>query len=197
MSRYYDKVYKLPVWVVVDLTEKDSAALIDRLLEEKRAHYQVWPSKSFVDTVQELGRKGWSHMTGQPKPFNMDPNFLAAAASRHAKNVFGETAVLPGTQDNQYSLGVNRRVERDSDYERIFNDVLTLEQDISLSCLFGLAKPKCPVYISDTSTGKDIVNRISTKMLTISKNDGTISMKGRKIDELYSQLLKEIEKATT
>ncbi|CAB5220842.1 hypothetical protein UFOVP244_44 [uncultured Caudovirales phage] len=195
MSYYYDRVHRVPVWVVVDLPEKEAGILIDQLLDERLAHYQVWPSKSFVDTIHELGRKGWSHLTGQPKPFNIDPGFLGVAAARHVKNVFGENAVLPGTQEQTYAQGVNRRIEKDRDYEALFNDVLALEQDVSLSHLFGLATPKSSVYVSDATTRKDIVNRITNNTLTVSKNDGTISLKGKKIEEVYAQLKAEIAKA--
>lgn len=194
MTAIYDRPFRVPVWLIIDLAPKKANELIERLVEEDGAYYQAWPARSFIDTLKELGRKGWSHMVDQKKPFTLDTHFLAVAVARHVKNVFGETTMLSGTHERPYQH-LNRRIEKDSDFERLFNDVLANEQDVALSQIFGLAKPQAQVYVTDGNVNRFLVNRLAGKTLTVSETDGNVNVKGKKLEEAYDLICKELEKA--
>lgn len=195
MADFYDRVHRVPVWVVIDLGSKKSAELTEQLVENDGAFFQPWPARSLIDTVKELGRKGWNHVVSQKYPFTVDVNFVAVAVTRHLKNVFGENAILPGTHDKPYQQALNRRILTVADWERLCNDVLLLEQDVSLSQVFGMASPKAQVYISDRSANLQLVQKLAGKVLTVRDTDGTINAKGLKTEEIYPLVAKAIEEA--
>ena len=193
MATLYDRIYRVPVWVVLDLPKKTSATIIEKLIEDGVFH-QEWPSKTFLTTVKEMGTKGWSHITSQKKPFNLDTNFLSVAASKHVKEVFGENTLLSGHGEKPYQQ-LPRRIETDADYITVFNAVLANEGDIALSQVFGLATPKAKVYVTEGNSNRQTITRIASKTLTVSETDGNIVVKGKKVDEIYDIIIKEIENA--
>lgn len=193
MSVIYDRTFRVPVWVVLDLPKKTNQALVERLCEDG-VYHQQWPARTFINTVKDLGNKGWKHVVDQPKPFNLDVNFLAFATATHIRNTFGENVLMAGNSEVPFQH-LNRRIQQDSDYETVFNTVLANERDVSLSQIFGLAELKTKVYVTESPVNKHLIGRLAGKTLTVSETDGTIIVKGKKPDEIYDIIVKEIEKA--
>ncbi len=193
MATIYDRAYKVPAWVVIDLPAKKVEAVIEALVEEHGCHEQYWPANSFVDTVKELGRNGWPHIVNQAKPFVVDISFLGVAVSRHLKNFFGENTILPGSPERPWQHVLNRKVEADADYARIFNDVLRNERPVVLSQVFDVGKPKSKVYVTGPQCDRDLVAKLSDRMITVADSDATLNVKGKKVEEIVAAIVQELE----
>lgn len=193
MGEYYNQVYRIPVWVVLDLNE-ELAADMTNYLTDLGGYFQEWPGKTFINTVEAMKNSGWSHAMGLPMPYRFSDHALTVAMVRHVQTLFGLNTLLSGTPNRPYHLAVDRVIKDDSDYQKMFDQALALEQPINLSQIFGLAKPKAKVYISSAPVSLDIISKISDNVITIGRGGGnTINSVGKDIEKLKEILDKEIE----
>lgn len=171
MSHFYNRPYKVPVWIVLNnLGPKRTDSIISQVIAEG-GFEQPWPANSFVNTLNKMNVNGWKHVLGQKKPFILDVNFVPVAVTKHLQEMFGASVYLTGTHARPYQQALNRKVEKDEDYARIFNDVMALEQDVELSRIFGLANPKSRVYISEGPVKKELLDRIADQVITVGTGD--------------------------
>jgi len=185
MANYYDRPHKIPVWVVLDLKDKNME-VSDNLMADG-AFILQWPSQTFANTVKLMGNRGWKHITEQPFPYFVDIQFIALALSTHIKSVFGENTKLTGGETRSYSQAINRQVKSDDDFRRIFEEALGLETDISLSQVFDTATPKegSKVYVSFAPVDLSIARRLTENLIVVGSGlDATVNVKGKKSNEV-------------
>jgi hypothetical protein len=190
---YYDKTHKVPVWLVVDLAEEKTNALVAALSEDG-AHVQEWPSSSFASTVKSMSRLGWSHIVDTPYPKRVPVEFLSVAASKHIKSIFGENVIF-GRPTVPYQHALDRAANTEADLEKIFNAMLGLEEDIGISQIFDLINLKSKIYITsgDSSVAK-VVARVSDKVVTVGRGDGfVINVKNQKPEEIINTVREFID----
>jgi hypothetical protein len=188
----YNKVYKVPTWIVINLPKEKAQKVADEIAMGG-AHKVEWISNDFPITVNELARKGWSHEVDKKMPFKSSPDFLMVAASNHIKKS-GQNKSLSGTPDVPV-FKLNRTVSTGGDYVRIFDEILENEPAISLSHLFSvgelchLANNKKQTFVSVGPVSEKALQKISDRVITVNVAENGIEIKGCPIDDkLYEAL---------
>ena len=170
MSIIYNKVYKVPAWVVVS-GPKDTAKLVSKAFTVLGAAEIKWIADTFPMTVVSLATRGWSHEVNKQMPFFMNPDFLNVAASAHVKQ-YGLNKNLTGISANSMS-NIDRKITSGDDYVRIFNDVLCNESTMALSHLFSIAeqcygeRENIKVFVTAGQIPQNILQRLAERVITI------------------------------
>jgi DNA integrity scanning protein DisA with diadenylate cyclase activity len=192
MASYYNQGVKVPVWIVTDLPENEATALEDALHQDG-AVVMEWPSHSFMTTVHEMGKQGWRHVTGKEKPFTVDVNFVSVAAAKHVKTLFGPQAMMTGSHARPYQQALNRKIETEDDYRRIFDEVLALEGETELSNIFQMASRRSAVYISRAPVPSAVVSKLCQNVLTVGEQNCRVSSKGMSVEDLVEAVRTEVD----
>lgn len=190
----YNQAYKVPVWVVIKAETNTESERIALDFVAADARHVVWPASTFPVTVNELGKRGWAHEVNQPFPLFMSVNFLMFAISKHLDANLGSTKRLSGNATQSYST-LDRKIERDNDYARLFNDVIGLENDISLSYLFDIAKicyenrEKTRVFVTTGDVPIKLLQKISDRVITIGDAGSDVVVTGRDVSEVAMEAI--------
>ena len=195
MSLIYNRVYKVPAWVTVDLDKSTATPIIDAF-KELGAHTVFWMANTFPVTISLLGSRGWGHEVNKTMPFFANQDFLNFAVAHHIKGL-GLNKNLTGQSANVMS-SINRRVESTDDYARIFNDLLISESDIALSRLLSIGelcygeREKVKVFISINDVPKNILQRLSDRVITIGGEGSDLLLPQQitqdSVDDIVSQV---------
>ena len=191
MADYYNQGVKIPVWVVSALPDEEATAL-EAALAEDGAHVLEWPAHSFLTTVHELGKQGWKHVVGQKKPFSVDVSFVSVAAAKHVKNCFGSSAMLTGSHSRPYQQSLNRVIETEDDYRRLFDEVLSLEGETELSQAFQLSSQRSMVYATRAPVASSVINKLARNILTVGPQDCNV-FQGKVDQELIEAVRTEVD----
>lgn len=199
-NMYYDRVYRVKVWVFLeDLPKKMSADLLD-FFEKAEARLVKWPAKSFKDTIYELKNKGWAHEFKPDSSGNtiISPQFLNLAFVTHLKKTNPQAVILNDFERPIYTI--DRRIDSDSDYERIFNEVASIFSSTSLSMVFMIGElchgphAQVKVFVSDEKAPNSVIKKIADNVITIKKDGGDINTKSLKTEEVIEKIINVIQK---
>lgn len=182
MSLIYNKVYRVPAWVIIK-SSKTTVKPLTKAFKDLGAHEVKWMSSTFPVTISILATQGWAHEVNKTMPFFATPDFLNYALARHIAG-FGLNKTLTGTTANAMN-SINRRVGSVDDYARIFNELITHESDISLSHLLAIGelchgeREQVKVFVSSDEVPKNIAQRLSDRVITLGGDgcDVTIASK--------------------
>jgi len=171
MSLIYNKLYKVPNWIVISIEDKKKAQDLLKKIQEEGALVVNWISEDFPITINEMSRKGWYHEVNKSMPFIMNTDFLMVAVTHHLKS-YGSNKTLSGTPEKPV-YSINRKITNGDDYVRIFNSVLENEPGITLSHLFNIGElchsdnSKVQSFVSIGAIPKNILQKISDRVITI------------------------------
>lgn len=195
MSMIYNKVYRVPAWLVISGNKSVSKVVITAF-KELGAHEVKWLASTFPATVSVLATQGWRHEVNKPMPFFVNPDFLNYALSQHIKG-FGFNKSLTGQSANAMSA-INRQVTSVNDYVRIFNDLIINESDIALSHLLSIGElchgehDKIKVFVSADGVPKNILQRLADRVITIGGAGSDVqlpaTLKHDDIDDVVGQV---------
>lgn len=195
MSFIYAKPYKVPMWVVID-TDRAAGEQISQELKDDGGLMIAWPAITFAATVKSLSLQGWAHETDRTMPFAIAKDFLVFAASKH----LGTTKRLSGSPTRPYHT-LNRTVSSEADYERLFNDLLDIEPDISLSNLFGIGEnchsdgKRYYVYVTLGNVPTNILHRLADRVITVGGAGSSVVVAGRDPAEVAEEVATKAEEA--
>ena len=194
MSQFYDRPFRVPVWVIVkDVGPRKTKNLISSVVS-LGAFYLKWPAQTFLSTIEHLGKNGWPHVVKQKKPFRLDSQFLAIAMQKHAQLTFGGSTTMTGMLERPYHQALDRTIKDDDSYRDLFEQALLLERDVGLSHLFGLATPRSRVYISEAPVNEQLISRLCDNLITVGEDDSfTVNIKDKKPEEAKELIDKAIE----
>ena len=189
MSLIYNRLYKVPAWIVVDLPKDVAKTLIEEF-KAAGAHEMRLIADSFPLTVNEMAGKGWAHEVHKPMPFNANPDFVFFSIAHHIKKL-GLNKTLSGTPEKPIST-LNRRIESGDDYVRLFNDVMSNEPPITLSHIFGIGElchqdgSSIKTFISCGPAPIKVLQKVSDRVITVGAGkDGLIVEGCDKEDVIY------------
>lgn len=191
MSVIYNKAYKVPSWVLVTSSDTGAEAVKD-FLYKNGALPVSWPGATFKDTVAELGKRGYAHEVRKDMPYQMSVRFLEVAIAKHIKEALGSNKMLSGAPSQPMHV-VNRTVKTEADFERIFNEVIQLEDSITLSHLFDVGSrcfgesTKYKVFYTVGDVPRNVLQRISDSVIVVGEG-GEIPTEGKKPVEVITAL---------
>ena len=199
MAMSYYKTFRVPFWVILDKTKK-SEKVMD-WFRGSEAKVQKWPAVNFKETLSAFKNKGWAHVFKE-KNIVIPPQLLAMAIGDHVKEY-----MTPFAQFDFLSLHrLNRELKKDSDYERIFNEVIGVQEPIVLSQTFQVAEtcfnessPSRPLlWITEDKCERSVISKIADNIVTIGEGAGfdlnIKSVKEDKIEEFLSNKMVDIFK---
>jgi hypothetical protein len=199
MSMIYDRAYKVPVWVVVDVAGADGDSILASFVE-REARVVDWPAKLFPVTVSKLASSGWSHEVNKPYPTIVGRDFLTFAVCRHLNDTLGSNIKLSGQPMQPYHT-LNRKIESGDDYVRLFNDVLALEPDFSLSHMFDIAKlcvqdiRKSQVFVTRGPAPIKVLQRIAGRVITVGGEGSDVVAAGRPVEATADEAIELVASA--
>ncbi|MEM4380504.1 MAG: hypothetical protein QXL01_07485, partial [Thermoplasmatales archaeon] len=173
MSQFYDRNYRVKVWVILDgLTKKKTKMLLD-WFKEAEAHIVQWPAKTFKDTLEELKSRGWTHIFEKDSAGKiiLPSQFLNIAFLEHLRKTNPVTMMSNIVTKPVHYL--NREVLNDNDYERIFNDMMGIFEPQYISFVFNIGKlchfddKQVKVFVSEGPAPKNVLASISENLITI------------------------------
>lgn len=171
MSIIYNRLYKVPNWIVLNLDDEKKAQDLVEKFKKEGVHEVKWISKEFPITINEMARKGWWHEVNKPMPFIANVDFLMVAITQHIKK-YGLSKTLSGTPEKSVA-SINRKIINGDDYVRIFNAVLENEPDVTLSHIFGIGelcntdRSKIQTFITIGPVAKKVLQKVSDRVITI------------------------------
>lgn len=189
MTTFYDRIFKVPVWVQI----KNGNTDIGEQLKADGADQIDWPSKTFINTVKQLHKRGWGHMD-KPYPFIVSLDFLSLAAGEHKRTAFGQERNPIARPNRTYSQSLDRNVTCDADYERIFNAIMYLEDTAVLSYLFNIGDrchvntKKSKVFFTYDSSENIILSRLAENVIVVDGAGETPEEKEKMIEDLYQKI---------
>lgn len=128
----YHKVERVPMWFVVGDTKHQEKVV--KWLEEAEALHREWPSIYFKPACMALKGRYKSMFAAEPVVFTKD--FIVRAATDAVRMISSRSTLnlnLPITR-------ISKIVKDDSDYTRIFDEILKLLQPIALSQMFQIGE---------------------------------------------------------
>lgn len=186
MSSSYYKMFKVPVWVLVQELSKQKTKVVLDWFRDSEALLQEWPANTYKDTVLGYANKGWRDYVqpGQILPAQL----VMMSATEHVKNTVGITSQLIYTSPVHR---LDRKMNKDEDYARLFNEILNSQQPIVLSQIFQVAershreRGNHVVWVTPAPAPKNILSILSDKVITVGEGDDCeINIAGVKIKEL-------------
>jgi hypothetical protein len=192
----YNTMYTVPVWIVLSLDQakEDEAAqylAIREALVGADAYEQPWPSASFKDTVKKLGGRGWRHAVKE-LPYIIDSHFLPVAVADHVKSFFDDSKSL-GQASRPWHQAIDRKISTEADYARIFNQVLAVEDPLSLSKLFDVGdkcygdRTRYYVFFSDSTAPKNVLRAIAANVIVVGPGSD-VDTRGRTTEEIVDDM---------
>ena len=182
MSMIYNRAFKVPSWVVINLPKDDSKLIVDAFTELGALNVK-WPASEFPVTVQEMAKRGWFSEVNQSRPFFISVDFLNVAVTQHLKK-FGENKTLSGTPDVPSSQ-LNRKINDDVDYVRLFNDIMDSETDVSLSHIFSIGEichatgyEQVKTFVSAGPVATKALQKVSDRVITIGYEGSDLDLTG-------------------
>jgi hypothetical protein len=204
MPMIYYKTFIVPMWVVV--SDNTKYRTIMRYFDQKHARLQEWPSLGFKETLLSFGKKGWSHVIpehsgDEPRPsFIVNPQLLMMAITEHIQKRFGPNTIVHFSYPTHR---LNRQIESDADYDRIFNEILSLQSPTALSQMFQVAErchqenaPRDLLWVTPAPCETKLLTRIANHVITIGEGqDYTINVTNiaaRQISEHLETFFKQL-----
>lgn len=187
MSIIYNRVYRVPVWVIVNLPA-DQAKEIVKAFDEHGALSVKWPDREFLNTVAGMGSQGWREEVTKERPFFVSVDFMKVAVKKHL-TVFGANKSLSGTPDSSWSR-MNRKIETDEDYVRLFNDIMSAEPDVLLSHLFSIGelchqagREQVKTFITVGPAPLKVLQKVSDNVITVGDSTCDINVTGEEVKD--------------
>lgn len=182
MSLIYNRLYKVPTWIVVNGNDQTNVSKFLQGLKTAGAHEITWLSKDFPITINEMSGRGWAHEVNKPMPFFANTDFLMVAITNHLKK-YGPNKTLSGTPNKPIS-SLNRVVKTGDDYVRIFNEVLANEPEVTLSHIFNVGelcyneRDNKKIFVSVGPVELKVLQKISDRVITIEANVDGLEIDG-------------------
>ena len=163
MSAYYDRPFPVDKWIIATgLTDKQKE-IFTKTMPKKGVTFMPWPSLFYKDEILSYTHLGYAEYI-KPYPFFLDINSLAIRAAQSLLRKYNQNSQLSGMP--LYHRQVNNKIENDEDYTRVMNEILTLNDEITLSQIFNLAENKDHTFVS-YDAHKPTIQKIATKIITI------------------------------
>jgi hypothetical protein len=190
MSELYEKVYKAKVWISID-TNKMSGSIIDAFVQ-MGAYNQIWPTETLQRTLDKMAKEGYYvPLKSTVFPRWATEELCESILFKHMSEIAGEAVfTLPM---ESYSSKLNRKVEKPEDFFRIFEDCLGMEDPLTLSRMFDLAKPKSLLYITHHGNS-DVLAKIAENFLTVGDKSSMISVGKKPITEIVAEIEEALPK---
>ena len=198
MPTIYNQTYKVPVWVVLNVPEPSLLENLKQYLVENGAVEQGWPSDSFITTVKSLASKGWDHVVKKP-PYTMDSTFATIALAEHTRRFFGPNKTLNLNADRPWYQTIDRNIRSDDDYRNLFNDIIYIQDPITLSHLFDIGNKcynnniKTKVFFTVGNVHRNLLQPITNNVIVVS-DGGDVTLSDdtlAKLDSTLDSLLKQ------
>ena len=190
MSELYEKVYKAKAWISVD-TNKQAAGIVDAFVQ-MGAYNQIWPTETLQKTLDKMAKEGYYiPIMSKVFPRWMTEEFCETLLRKHMSQLAGE-AVFSMPMES-YSGKLNRKVEKPEDFFRIFEDCLGMEDPLTLSRMFDLAKPKSLLYITHHGNS-DVLAKIAENFLTVGDKSCMISVGKKPLTEIVAEIEEALPK---
>jgi hypothetical protein len=166
MAFYYDRTFKVPMWALLGSSQKNNDVI--GWLKENGAVHVPWPN-GFQKTVMAFKYKGWRHEIKDTLPYVLNPQLLALAVIEHlnALNPYARVdATIPLHR-------LDRNIRSDDDYDRIFNDVLSIQSSLNISQIFKVGElchsgdKKHKIFVSELPVNMNSVIKVSDNIIKI------------------------------
>jgi len=148
------------------LTEKQKDVLT-KTMPKKGVTFMPWPAKFYKDEVFKYKDQGYAEAIQTP-PYFLDMNSLGIRAAMSLLKKYNEQAQLSGKP--MYHRFVNNRIEKDEDYEKMMNEMLALNDDITLSQIFNLAEKENEIYLSFDAY-LPVIQKLAKEIVTVGNGD--------------------------
>jgi len=201
MPMTYYKTFRVPYWVIV--YDNSKIRTIFSWFEKKDARIQEWPTRGFKDAVLSFKKQGWHHIfpKNPEDSFVLHPQLTMMAVEKHLKNIFGPTAVIQFTYPVHR---IERTIASDSDYTRIFNEVLALQSPIALSQIFQIAE-RCHndrpssreiLWITPAPCVENVLTVLSERVIRVGEGEGydldVSNIAAKQIPKFFEEKLTEL-----
>jgi hypothetical protein len=187
-SKNYEKLYKVPMWVVIDDSYKHANEL-KLALEEAKSRQILWPTTVLGEVIDKLKNIGYDKFfRDYPRPLS-DMVMIKLFTESCAKTLNPRCKDLNFT--DVYFPYSNEWVKSSSDYYTHLNDVLDKQDDILLSFIFDTKNSGTKVYWSNSDVNLNLIQRLSVNQMYVSnENYRTFSVKAL-MEEIEKQLSKQ------
>jgi len=173
MSMFYYKTMKVPMWIILNKTQKQNTIL--KWFQEAEANLQPWPSATFKDTLLAFRNKGWRKFLPTDGEYVLNPQLLAVAATEHVKKTLGVTSQIAFRVPTHHA---NRTITNDDSYARVFDDLLLNQAGINLSQMFQVGE-KChregrknySLFVTEAPCNRNVLTSIADRVITIGETD--------------------------
>jgi hypothetical protein len=172
MAQIYYKTFKVPTWIIIDLTDAKKKKMVKDWLNESGAREQYWPSNDFNETLDQMRSKGHTVDYEGKVPLHRDT--IIVAATEHIKKLDPVAKILTpiGTTT------VNRFLKSKDDATAIFDKILELQTPTILSFCFRVAE-KChkpngeneKAWFTEVPCNASLISKISDRVVTIGEGE--------------------------
>ena len=192
MSFVYGKPYKVPVWISIDGKLGQKGQQIIDLLKPYEPYIVAWPADTFHLTIKALASQGWHHETRRQRPFAANKDFIMVAVTKHLKGKH-----LSGSPTQAYHT-LNRNIEVDGDYNRLFNQILDIEPSISLCQVFDIGalchndgKQK-KVFLTFGAPPTNILQRLADRVITVGEEGAEVVTSERTPEDVTKEVVTKV-----
>lgn len=197
MGMSYYKVFRVPFWGILDKTSKNKEII--EWFKTAEARIQPWPGNGFKDKLESFAKQGWAHVWKE-KTVLIPPQLLARALEEYVRETMSP---FVNVQFNAVHR-IDRVIRKDSDYEKIFNEILNMQDPITSSQMFQVGeichdenrRVRPQLWLTETPCDKVVISKIAERVFTIG-NDASCdinvkSVKADKIDEFLNKKMVEL-----
>jgi hypothetical protein len=168
----YNRAFKVPTWVVLGSMSKNRAKAVSEFFNEAGARYQEWPANLYPEALLNYRNKGYADALPE-YPFILETNLMLRSAGEHLKDCLSPKSQLGGSSGLPPHR-VNRKADSRDDLVTIFNDLLSLEDPISLSQVFQIAElchrdgaKQFKAFVSSGKVPKNLLTKIADRVITV------------------------------
>ena len=189
-SKNYDKLYRVPMWVVVDDSYRNATAL--RLaLEDAKSRHIIWPTTVLGEVVDKLKTVGYEKFfKDYPRPLS-DMIMMKLLIETTSKTLNPRCKDL--TLTDVYFPYSNAWVNNHNDYAAQLDNLLENQDDILLSFIFDTKNSGTKVYWSDHNVNNNVVQKLSTSQLYISDSNYRHSSVNSIMEDIQKIIQKKVQ----
>lgn len=188
MVTVYDRAYKIPVIVDVSSLPDESKEKLFTALSEFEPKTLSYPSEYAIEIAKELAARGWPSLA-RKLPINVSPTECEQILARSLQrfNAFSHLLKKPNPSV------INKHIESPADFERIVDDLVGQQDEVTLSQMFGTADRSTDVFLTNRTT--TINSKLSDNVIGVAKLGETEKATETRLRSIIKQIHKSIEAA--
>lgn len=163
---YYDQAFFVKKWIICTGLNDKQKEVLSKIIP-KKVVINKWLAAEYKDELLSYAKEGYAEQVHQKMPFFLDMVLALRAAISLTRKANGNAQLSPKVP---YQHLLDRRMTCEADYERLFNEILSANDDITLSQIFGLAENTADIWLTFDGCER-VIRKVARQVVTVGNGE--------------------------